>query len=143
MLPEVEDVPGRVVLPQAGDPPVARVLPSPPTTTPARARRAGRFGALRELGPVDVVFPLLHGPYGEDGTIHGLLELAGVRYVGAGVLASAVSMDKQFMKLVLSGQGLPVGPYTVIPPGEWERDRATWEETIATLGLPVFVARVR
>ncbi len=60
----------------------------------------------RELGDVDVVFPLLHGPFGEDGTIQGLLELADVRYVGAGVLASAVGLDKHFMKLVLAGQGL-------------------------------------
>src|SRR5690606_27825499 len=122
----------------------ARVL-AEPADDDAREGAASEvaLGALRELGPVDVVFPLLHGPYGEDGTLQGMLELAGVRYVGAGVLASAVSMDKQFMKLVLSGQGLPVGPYTVIPPGEWERDRATWEETIATLGLPVFVKPAR
>jgi len=151
VLPEVEDVAGRVILPQAGDPAIAHVIPEAPDALPQEGQsddddeRAPLVpaGALRELGPVDVVFPLLHGPYGEDGTLQGMLELAGVRYVGAGVLASAVSMDKQFMKLVLSGQGLPVGPYTVIPPGEWERDRATWEETIATLGLPVFVKPAR
>lgn len=144
VLPEVEDVPGRVVLPQAGDPPVARVL-AEPADDDAREGASSEvaLGALRELGPVDVVFPLLHGPYGEDGTIQGLLELAGVRYVGAGVLASAVSMDKQFMKLVLAGQGIPIGPYTVIRPGEWEQHRATWEETVTTLGLPVFVKPAR
>ncbi len=64
----------------------------------------------RTLGEVDVVFPLLHGPFGEDGTIQGMLEMAGVRYVGAGVLASAVSMDKAYMKVVLSAAGLPVMP---------------------------------
>ena len=57
----------------------------------------------RTLGEVDVVFPLLHGPWGEDGTLQGLLEMAGVRYVGAGVLASAVGMDKHYMKVVLAG----------------------------------------
>ena len=59
------------------------------------------------LSGVDVVFPLLHGPYGEDGTIQGLLELAGVAYVGSGVLASAAAMDKAVMKLLLAGAGLP------------------------------------
>src|SRR5215472_9310280 len=66
------------------------------------------------LGDVDVVLPILHGPFGEDGTIQGLLELAGIRYVGAGVLASAVSMDKEYMKLVFIARGLPVGPHVVI-----------------------------
>jgi len=146
VLPEVEDNGGRVLLPQAGDPAVARVLePSSAELTVSEDAGAAIPGeVLRELGQVDVVFPLLHGPYGEDGTLQGMLELAGMRYVGAGVLASAVSMDKQYMKLVLSGQGLPVGPYTVIPPGTaWERDRATWEETVAKLGLPVFVKPAR
>jgi len=140
VLPEIEDVAGRVILPQAGDPAVAHVIPELPG---AQGLVGPESGELRTLGQVDVVLPLLHGPYGEDGTLQGMLELAGVRYVGAGVLASAVSMDKQFMKLVLSGQGLPVGPYTVIPPGGWERDRRTWEETVATLGLPVFVKPAR
>ena len=62
------------------------------------------------FGDVDVVIPVLHGPYGEDGTIQGLLEMAGVRYVGAGVLSSAVSMDKEYMKLIFAARGLPVGP---------------------------------
>lgn len=144
VLPEVEDIPGRVVLPQAGDPPVARVVADTPDDDGEQGLQvAAEGGLLRDLGPIDVVFPLLHGPYGEDGTIQGLLELAGLRYVGAGVLASAVSMDKQFMKLVLAGQGIPVGPYTVIRPGEWERNVGAWEETVATLGLPVFVKPAR
>ena len=61
-----------------------------------------------------MVFPLLHGPYGEDGTVQGLLELSDIRYVGSGVLASAAGMDKHVMKVLLSGAGLPIGPYTVI-----------------------------
>ena len=78
----------------------------------------------KALGEVDVVFPMLHGPYGEDGTLQGLLELSGVPYVGAGVLASAVGMDKEYMKRVFTSFGLPVGPYEVIRPREWEHDRA-------------------
>lgn len=95
------------------------------------------------LGEVDVVFPLLHGPWGEDGTIQGLLEMAGVRYVGAGVLASAVGMDKQYMKLVLQAQGLPVLPYAVITPRQWATDRAAVRETVEALGYPVFVKPCR
>ncbi|MGF0117382.1 D-alanine--D-alanine ligase family protein [Promicromonospora sp. Marseille-Q5078] len=95
------------------------------------------------LGEVDVVFPLLHGPFGEDGTVQGLLELADVHYVGAGVLASAVGMDKHFMKLVLAGQGLAVGPYVVIRPRDWERDRAACVAAVEPLGLPLFVKPAR
>ena len=76
----------------------------------------------RTLGEVDVVFPLLHGPFGEDGTIQGMLEMAGVRYVGAGVLASAVSMDKTYMKVVLSAAGLPVMPSFGLHARDWARD---------------------
>ena len=68
------------------------------------------------LASVDVVFPVLHGPYGEDGTIQGLLELAGVPYVGAGVLASAAGMDKEFTKKLLVAEGLPIGDYAVLRP---------------------------
>ena len=78
---------------------------------------------LRKLAP-DLVFPVLHGPYGEDGTLQGLLELAGVPYVGSGVLASAVGMDKEYMKRVFTSFGLPVGPYLVVRPRAWEADRA-------------------
>ncbi|GAB2458235.1 D-alanine--D-alanine ligase family protein [Xylanimonas ulmi] len=95
------------------------------------------------LGEVDVVFPLLHGPFGEDGTVQGLLELADVRYVGAGVLASAVGMDKHFMKLVLEGQGIPVGPYTVIAARDWATRREECVAAVASLGLPVFVKPAR
>ena len=97
----------------------------------------------RTLGEVDVVFPLLHGPWGEDGTLQGLLEMAGVRYVGSGVLASAVGMDKHYMKVVLASHGLPVLPYTVITPQGWETDRAACVESVASLGYPVFVKPAR
>jgi D-alanine-D-alanine ligase len=97
----------------------------------------------RELGEVDVVFPLLHGPWGEDGTIQGLFEIAGIRYVGSGVLASAVGMDKQYMKLVLAGAGLPVTPYVIIMPREWETDPDACAESVQALEYPVFVKPAR
>ena len=95
------------------------------------------------LGQVDVVFPLLHGPFGEDGTLQGLLDLAGVRYVGAGVLASALAMDKHYAKQIFAANGFPVAPYTVVKPGAWERDRSACEEAVASLGYPVFVKPTR
>ncbi|HEX6246246.1 MAG TPA: D-alanine--D-alanine ligase family protein [Nocardioidaceae bacterium] len=95
------------------------------------------------IGEVDVVFPLLHGPWGEDGTIQGLLEMAGVRYVGAGVLASAVGMDKHYTKVVLQARGLPVLPYTVVTPRQWETDPAACREAVDALGYPVFVKPCR
>jgi D-alanine-D-alanine ligase len=95
------------------------------------------------IGEVDVVFPLLHGPWGEDGTIQGMLEMAGVRYVGAGVLASAVSMDKAYMKLVLQAAGLPVMPGIVVTRREWERDPQDCRERIAGLGFPCFAKPAR
>jgi D-alanine-D-alanine ligase len=95
------------------------------------------------LGEVDVVFPLLHGPYGEDGTIQGMLELAGVPYVGSGVLASAASMDKDVMKRLLSSAGLAVGEFAVLAPGQWDRDPVAAAQTVARLGWPVFVKPAR
>ncbi|HZJ05045.1 MAG TPA: D-alanine--D-alanine ligase family protein [Nocardioidaceae bacterium] len=99
--------------------------------------------APRTLGEVDAVFPVLHGPWGEDGTIQGLLEMAGVRYVGAGVLASAVGMDKHYMKVVFQAHGLPVLAYTVIGPRAWEADRSACQEAVDSLGYPVFVKPCR
>ncbi len=99
----------------------------------------------KALGQVDVVFPLLHGPWGEDGTLQGLLELSGVPYVGNGVLASAVGMDKEFTKRLLASHGLGVGRYTVVRPREWETEegRAAVRERVAGLGMPVFVKPCR
>jgi D-alanine-D-alanine ligase len=99
--------------------------------------------ALSQVGPVDVALALLHGPYGEDGTIQGLFEMMGTRYVGAGVLASAVGMDKHYMKLVLTASGLPVGPFVAITPAEWHRDKVACLEAIATLQYPLFVKPAR
>jgi D-alanine-D-alanine ligase len=137
-LPHV-DAGTAVVLP--GDPTAGGLVVVEPGERAGAGEGAGEgTGAgLRVLGTVDVVFPVLHGAYGEDGTIQGLLEMAGVPYVGSGVLGSAVAMDKEFAKKLLAAEGLPVGPYAVLRPGAGtlpaaERDR---------LGLPVFVKPAR
>lgn len=88
---------------------------------------------------LDVVFPVLHGPYGEDGTVQGLLELANVAYVGCGVLASAVGMDKVVMKTVFAARGLPVVPWKAFVRRDWERDRGAVMADLQSLGLPLFV----
>lgn len=97
----------------------------------------------RDLGRVDIVLPLLHGPYGEDGTIQGLLEMAEVRYVGCGVASSAVSMDKHLTKVVLAGAGIDVGRWELITPLQWEADQGACLERAAALGFPVFVKPCR
>lgn len=97
----------------------------------------------QELGSVDVVFPLLHGPWGEDGTLQGLLELSDTRYVGAGVLASAIGMDKHYMKVVFEAAGLAVGPYISVTDREWTVDPAKVRSRVADLGFPVFVKPAR
>ncbi|WP_377269249.1 D-alanine--D-alanine ligase family protein [Peterkaempfera sp. SMS 1(5)a] len=134
-LPSVEQVAesaeGQVVLPVSSA--SREVVWSEPGAVP------------KALGEVDVVLPLLHGPWGEDGTLQGLLELSGVPYVGSGVLASAVGMDKEYTKRVLTSFGLAVGPYTVVRPRDWETEagRAAARERIAELQLPVFVKPCR
>ncbi len=97
-------------------------------------------GAVVSGLALDVVFPVLHGPYGEDGTVQGLLELANVPYVGAGVLASAVGMDKAAAKLVFAAKGLPQCDYDVVLKRDWQRDeRAVLHTIVNHLGFPVFV----
>ncbi|HMH35407.1 MAG TPA: D-alanine--D-alanine ligase family protein, partial [Streptosporangiaceae bacterium] len=99
----------------------------------------------RDLGSVDVVLPLLHGTYGEDGTLQGLLEMTGTRYVGAGVFASAAGMDKEYMKLLMSARGLPAGRYVVVRDRDWRAvaERKRILDEIAELGWPVFVKPAR
>ncbi len=89
---------------------------------------------------LDIVFPVLHGPYGEDGTVQGLLELANIPYVGAGVLASAVGMDKGMAKLVFAARGLPIGPYVAVIRQDWlARPNAVEDRLAKELGFPMFV----
>jgi D-alanine-D-alanine ligase len=128
-LPQVSASDASVVL--AADPTAPELVVSEPGAVP------------RILADVDVVVPLLHGPYGEDGTIQGLLELAGIPYVGAGVLSSAVTMDKHYMKMVLQGGGLPDIPHVVVRPREWDDDPSAVRESVASLGFPVFVKPAR
>lgn len=112
------------------------MLPADPTGRGLLVLEAA--DAVSALGDVDVVFPVLHGAYGEDGTIQGLLEMAGVPYVGAGVFASAAAMDKEFTKKLAAAEGIPTGPYAVLRAGavlEPEQQRR--------LGLPVFVKPAR
>ncbi|WP_031518950.1 D-alanine--D-alanine ligase family protein [Streptomyces sp. NRRL F-5123] len=123
----------------------AVVLPVDPANREVVYTEAG--AVPKALGEVDVVFPLLHGPYGEDGTLQGLLELSGVPYVGAGVLSSAIGMDKEYMKRIFTSFGLAVGPYTVIRPRDWERDRGAARDRVlafaAEHGWPLFVKPAR
>ncbi|WP_121720160.1 D-alanine--D-alanine ligase family protein [Streptomyces sp. E2N171] len=128
-----ESTEGAVVLPV--DPADREVVYSEPGSVP------------KALGEVDVVFPVLHGPYGEDGTLQGLLELSGIPYVGSGVLSSAVGQDKEYMKRVFTSFGLKVGPYLVIRPREWTRDEAAARKRIVDFagehGWPLFVKPAR
>jgi D-alanine-D-alanine ligase len=115
-----------------------------PTSVADRTLEVREAGAPpRTLGEVDVVLPLLHGPFGEDGTLQGLLDLADVRYVGSGVAASAAMMDKALMKIVLDSAGLPMTPHVVITDREWHRDKGAAMNAVAALGWPVFVKPAR
>jgi D-alanine-D-alanine ligase len=122
-LPAVDPTGAPLALP--GDPTAKGLIALEPHDVPS------------DLGVVDVVFPVLHGPYGEDGTIQGLLELAGVPYVGSGVFASAAAMDKHHMKQLLRAAGLPVPAYSVV-----RRGQPVGPE-VEALGLPVFVKPAR
>src|SRR5215831_4768432 len=137
----------------AGPEPVQAVAPAAPAPDAPDATAAAPVASVPSvLGGVDVVLPVLHGPFGEDGTIQGLLEMAGVPYVGAGVLASAVSLDKEYMKLVFAAHGLPIGPYVVVRDRDWQpgpgagtaaAERKRVFDAIAELGFPVFVKPAR
>jgi D-alanine-D-alanine ligase len=135
---------GRWVL-TSGDQPLAlagRRLPELPAETSAEASEVVTVleptDGPTALSGVDLVFPVLHGVYGEDGTIQGLLEMAGIPYVGANVFASAAAMDKEFTKKLAAAEGVPVGPYAVLRAGA-ELSPADRER----LGLPVFVKPAR
>jgi D-alanine-D-alanine ligase len=127
---QIDETSGALVT-MAGDPTARELTVHEPGSVP------------KALGEVDVVFPLLHGPYGEDGTMQGLLDLAGVAYVGSGVLASAVSMDKEFMKRLLVSAGLPIGRYLTVRRSQWLRDPQAVQAAVAEFGFPVFVKPAR
>jgi D-alanine-D-alanine ligase len=111
---------------------------APPEDTPPTSTELVPAATL--TGSIDVAFPLLHGPFGEDGTVQGLLELLNVPYVGAGVAASAVGMDKALMKALFLQQDLPVLPYSVVKAQHWQQDRdAVRQRLLLKPGLPCFV----
>ena len=132
-----------LLLGAARDPRLAKLNQSAPDVAlaahPSPAGDASITIGSGDRRGVDVVFPVLHGPMGEDGSVQGLLELAGVPYVGSGVLGSAVGMDKDVMKRLLREAGLPIVPHTVIRKRQWEGDRAPILAACAALGDVVFV----
>ena len=156
------DDPGRLAI-TGGELPSVEAMAAPGTEIAARLDPATRGLVVtapgdvpHSLGEVDVVLPLLHGAYGEDGTLQGLLEMAGARYAGAGVFASAAGIDKEYMKLIFAARGLPVGRYVVVRDRDWRqhetdgvpRAAATPErkrvlDEIGELGWPVFVKPAR
>ena len=136
-LPEVVDNGSRVHWPESAS---SRELTVTDTSTQGSGSAAS---GVRSLGEVDVVFPILHGRFGEDGTVQGLLELLGLPYVGNGVLASAVGMDKHFTKTVLEGAGIAVAPWVTLTRAALDHDPELWKRRVHALGLPVFVKPAR
>ena len=146
--------PARLALTSGSAPSVEAVATPGVSVTPAAGPGAGALvfsgpaAVPPEFGEIDVVLPLLHGAYGEDGTIQGLLEMAGIRYAGAGVLASAAGMDKEYMKLLFAARGLPIGRYVVVRDRNWGASPSSLErkrvfDEVAELGWPVFVKPAR
>ncbi len=123
-LPEVRDNGTRVRLPDS---------------TLSREWTVTDAAGTRSLGEVDVVLPILHGRFGEDGTVQGLLELLGIPYAGGGVLMSAIGMNKHVTKQVLRAANVPVVPWVAVTRADLARDRSLWERRIRALELPVFV----
>ncbi|APR84342.1 D-alanine--D-alanine ligase [Minicystis rosea] len=127
----------------ARDPRLARLNQARPDVALAAHPTPSGAAALAVTGGpalgVDVVFPVLHGPMGEDGCVQGLLELAGVPYVGAGVLGSSVGMDKDVMKRLLTAAEIPILPFVTVRRPEWDRSQGNVLDRAAALGFPLFV----
>ena len=128
-MPVVHDNGTRVLWPESASSRQLRVTDAAGTTT--------------ALAEVDIVFPLLHGPFGEDGTVQGMLELIGLPYVGNGVLASALAMNKHVTKTVLRAAGIAVAPWVAVAVAQWREEGAGWRAQVADLGLPLFVKPAR
>jgi D-alanine-D-alanine ligase len=128
-LPELSDNGSRVHFPESAESREFRVT--------------NADGTSESLGEIDIAFPILHGPFGEDGTIQGLLELLGLPYVGNGVLASALGMDKHFTKSVLQAAGVSVAPWVTVSRAQLAREPELWDRRIRGLGLPAFVKPAR
>jgi D-alanine-D-alanine ligase len=128
-MPEVRDNGTRILWPQS--------------TASREMRYLDTSGVVHSLGDVDVVFPILHGRWGEDGTLQGMLELSGLPYVGDGVLASALAMDKHFAKIVFAAAGIPVARGITVTAAEWVADPGAVAASVAKLGWPAFVKPAR
>ncbi|MFS0867266.1 D-alanine--D-alanine ligase family protein [Microbacterium sp. 179-B 1A2 NHS] len=128
-------------LPEVVDNGTRIIWPDSTTTRELKVRRTD--GTVESLGDVDVVFPILHGRFGEDGTVQGFLELLDLPYVGAGLLMSAIGMDKHTTKSILQAAGVPVVPWVTVTRGDLDRTADLWERRIRALGLPVFVKPAR
>jgi D-alanine-D-alanine ligase len=124
VLPEVEDNGTRIVWPDR---------------VGSREIRVTEGGATRSLGVVDIVFPIVHGPFGEDGTLQGMLELLGLPYVGCGVLASSLGMDKHFTKTIVERAGIAVAPWRTIAREEWLSKPQAVRAVLEQMPLPLFV----
>jgi len=114
-----------------------------PDSALSRELKVSDASGVRSLGEIDVVFPILHGRFGEDGTVQGFLELLDLPYVGAGLLMSAIGMDKHTTKSILRSAGVPVVPWVTVTRRDLDRDRDLWERRIRALGLPAFVKPAR
>ena len=123
-LPEVEDNGTRIIWPDAAG---------------SRELRVSEGGSVRSLGEVDIVFPIVHGPFGEDGTLQGMLELFGLPYVGCGVLASSLGMDKHFTKTIVERAGIAVAPWRTIAHEEWLSKPQAVRAVLEQMSLPVFI----
>jgi D-alanine-D-alanine ligase len=123
-LPEVEDNGTRILWPES---------------TATKELRVDEAGSIRSLGEVDLVFPIVHGPFGEDGTLQGMLELAGLPYVGSGVLASSLGMDKHFTKTVVEQAGIRVAPWRTIVHDDWLNKPQAVLAVVEQMELPLFV----
>ncbi len=123
-LPEVADNGTRIIWPDESG---------------SRELRVSEGGSVRSLGEVDIVFPIVHGPFGEDGTLQGMLELFGLPYVGCGVLASSLGMDKHFTKTIVERAGIAVAPWRTIAHEEWLSKPQAVRAVLEQMTLPVFI----
>ena len=114
-----------------------------PESTASRELTVTDADGSRSLGAVDLVFPILHGPFGEDGALQGMLELVGLPYVGSGVLASALGMDKHFTKTVFRQASLPIAPWRTITADDWAEAPGMAYAALEEVGLPAFVKPAR
>lgn len=137
-LNDISLLEGKKSLPVFKDAPKVMLPPNP--ADPGSGSALIRLGESGGERGIDVVFPVMHGPLCEDGTIQGLLELADLPYVGCGVLASAVAMDKEMTKRLARDAGIPIVPYLSLKHELWEKEKAQWTEKIEKqLGYPVFI----